>query len=786
MRTIAHVLTLAAVALLGGTAAARADTSCTGPLSGTVNGNIVVPNGASCTLSNATVSGDVHVLQNASLTIDATEQPTTINGNVLANGCTSALLEGGVTVSDSVQIRQCSQQSGFIGPGVKIGANFQCINNPGGCEAELGTVQGSVQIEGSNASDISLVSVGGNLQCGGNTPAPTHNFGPDFVTGIEQGQCAARLGFAPPTTAPSCVASTLNVPNVTVTSATMVPASTITVPAGTFSVPEYCQVIGKVATSGECPTTGPWATGCGPSSAEFRLNLPPVWNNHFLFEGCGGNCGSVTSTSVNSVDAAEALGLGYAVVNTDTGHEQDPATILLTWAVSDSTPPVVNQSAIIDFYYRAVHQVTVAAKQYVEAFYTAPIDYAYFDGCSTGGRQSMVEGTRYPVDYDGLVVGDPAISYHNGRLSTQKQGLAFVPAGTYIPPATAAQVDAAVMASCDALDGVVDGLIQNPAACNILPSVLAGQGILTTPQANGLQAYILPETDTSGVPLFPGMPISDLNTANFITPGTNDELTTAPPFPTAAEPWGAATCPYATCGGLGPSAWSLGEVAIKAYIEENQFFDVNPNGPTPNWPQTVSATGNTVSPATVALLYQQAGLGDADDPYKLMNFLKKGGKVVWYHGGSDSLISPFISYWYYEQLAALMGGYDPTQNSVRLFIEPGMDHCSGGVSPNSFDTLQALDKWVTKGVAPEGILATAPTSTLPSSGRTMPLCKFPEEASYSGSGNVYSAANWSCNPSDTSMLAVGATGLASGADTSTALEHLYSPIPEGLGATIPY
>jgi feruloyl esterase len=598
---------------------------------------------------------------------------------------------------------------------------------------------------------------------------------------------AALLGGASAVRADTaCVASTLSVPHVTVTSATLVPASTVTLPAGTFSVPEYCQVIGAVATSGECPETGPWATGCGPGSAEFRLNLPPVWNHKFLFEGCGGNCGSVTSTSVNPVDAAEALGLGYAVVNTDTGHEQDPATILLTWAVSIGTPPVVNSSAIIDFYYRAVHQVTVATKQYVELYYGAPIDHAYFDGCSTGGRQSMVEGTRYPDDYDGLIVGDPAISYHNGRFSTLKQGLAFVPAGTYIPLSTVQDVDAAVMASCDALDGMEDGLIQNPAACNILPSALAAQGILTTAQANALQAYILPETDTSGLPLFPGMPISDLSTANFIAPGTNDEITTAPPFPTAAEPWGAATCPYATCGGLGPSAWSLGEVAIKAYVEQNQFFDVNPNGPPPNWPQTVSATGNTVSPATVALLYATAGLGDADDPYHLMHFLKKGGKVVWYHGASDSLLSTFISYWYYEQLASLMGGYAPAQDSVRLFIEPGMDHCGGGISPNSFDTLQALDKWVTKGVAPEGILATAPTSTLPSSGRTMPLCKFPEEASYSGSGNVYSAANWSCNPDDTGMLAVGTTGLTSGADTATALQHLYDPIPQGLGAPIPY
>src|SRR5437762_4103366 len=127
------------------------------------------------------------------------------------------------------------------------------------------------------------------------------------------------------------------------------------------------------------------------------------------------------------------------------------------------------------------------------------------------------------------------------------------------------------MASCDALDGATDGLIQNPAACNILPSDLAAQGILTTAQANALKAYILPETDTSGLPLFPGMPISDLSTAGFMN---NDEIATAPPFPTVAEPWGARTCPYATCGGLGPSAWSLGEVAIKAYVEQNQFFDV--------------------------------------------------------------------------------------------------------------------------------------------------------------------------------------------------------------------
>jgi hypothetical protein len=254
---------------------------------------------------------------------------------------------------------------------------------------------------------------------------------------------------------------------------------------------------------------------------------------------------------------AEALGLGYAVVNTDTGHEQDPATILLNWAVSIGTPPVVNASAIIDFCYRAVHQVTVATKQYVEAYYSEPIDRAYIDGCSTGGRQSMVEGTHYPVDCDGLIVGDPAIAASYGGTSTVKQALAFVPTGAWIPypstafptnPNTVAAADAAVTASCDAVDGVTDGLIQNPAACNILPSALgpSGSGVLTTAQTNALQAYILPVTDaTLGQPLFPGMPISDISTSGF---EGNSETTFAPPFPTAAEPWGVATRPYATCG----------------------------------------------------------------------------------------------------------------------------------------------------------------------------------------------------------------------------------------------
>jgi feruloyl esterase len=564
---------------------------------------------------------------------------------------------------------------------------------------------------------------------------PTHAFGPDFVSGDLQGQCAASLGFAPLTTAPSCIASTFNVPNLTVASAIHLAAQP------TF--PEVCIVTGAVATSGE---------GYGPGSAQFEVILPVHWNGRFLFVGCGGNCGTLSFTSgavsTNMVDGPEASPLGYATVFTDAGHEQNPTTPDLTWAVSETG--VVNMPAIIDYQFRAVHQVTVATKQYVEAYYSQPIDHAYFDGCSTGGRQSLMEGEHYPVDYDGLVVGDPGI----GISAQFRETKAFIPTLAYIPYSTLAQVDTAVKASCDALDGVTDGLIQNPARCSFVPSSLVRGGVLTASQAAALQSYITRGSDPSGVPVSPGMPISDLSTAGF--EGTV-ELSTPAPDPTAAEPWGAK--------GVGPTAWTSADANIRTYDEENQSFDVNND-----WPVTVSAAGNVIPDATLALLSQRTGAGDPDDPFKLANFLNKGGKVIMYHGGSDPLLSPFLSIWFYEELAALHGGYRHTQDSARLFIVPGMGHCGGGVAPNSFDTLQALDNWVTNRVAPEGIVATAPN------GRTMPLCKFPEEASYSGSGDVNLAANWSCNPNDQRMLQVGRDGVTAGADPATALEFLYEAI----------
>ena len=189
----------------------------------------------------------------------------------------------------------------------------------------------------------------------------------------------------------------------------------------------------------------------GPAWPEFVLKLPAAWNHRYVFFGCGGNCGSVDSVSANAVDVAAALSLGFATVNTDAGHEQDPSTPDPTWILL--APGVPNEPAIVDFYYRAVHQVTVATKALAQDYYSAEIEYAYFDGCSTGGRQALMEGERYPDDYDGLIAGDPVMDLDTQRAATIKQAKAFLPTAAYIPYPLIASIDAAVLANCDALDG---------------------------------------------------------------------------------------------------------------------------------------------------------------------------------------------------------------------------------------------------------------------------------------------------------------------------------------------
>ncbi len=508
--------------------------------------------------------------------------------------------------------------------------------------------------------------------------------------------------------------STLGVPNMTITSANDVPAAAPN--------PQYCDVKGSVATNEE---------GAGPNSAGFEAMLPANWNGKFIFNGVGGLAGSFNS-SANPVDRALFLARGYATAVTDTGHlSTDP-----TWQFTSPGQP--NTAKIVDYFYRAVHQVTLAAKQLTKDYYHATtISHSYFDGCSNGGKMGLLEATRYPEDYDGVIAGAPWLDPLGTSLWSLKNTQALL-AG-YIPPSLLPAVDAAIKKQCDATDGLADGLIQNPAKCSFNPDSLV-PGILTQPQADALKSIIKPVSDDKGNFVYPGSSVSLGLPANSLV----NELATPPANAKSSQPWGD-TAP--------PANWNL----AKGIILNLGFYDpaVDLNNAVEN--------GGVVQSSTLKLLYDRLGPDIPDDPSKLATFLEKGGKLQIYHGYDDLIISPYRSIWFYEDLAEKTGGYKKLEGQARLFMVPGMQHCTGGPGPNAFDTLSALEKWVEKGVAPDSIVATHSTGGVVD--RTMPLCKFPEQARYKGSGEVTDAASWTCPSNDRSLLDVGPNGVQSGLDS---------------------
>jgi feruloyl esterase len=733
--------------------------TCTGVLNGYFD-NVVVPVGVSCTLNLATIEHDVTVSKGASLSIIGQSAPTpaiavTIGGNLNAKGCTQVVLDGslgGIAVRHNVDIEGCGKQSGFVGPGIVIGGDFICSNNAVPCLADQGTVVGSVVIRNnssSTASDVSGNIIGGDLSCSSNSPAPADAGGANYVGGTARGQCGAT--FVSNVAPPRC-STALNLAQTPDTSIFYVQDV-----AASGSTPEYCQVVGAIETHGDG----------GQGSAGFLLRLPQQWNNRFVFMGCGGPCGSIgtldfqtgivtPSLSVNAVDSAEALGLGYAVVNTDTGHEPIAGSNLQPWALLDVGVP--NKPALYDNLYRAVHHVTLPAKQLVEEYYNGGISYAYFDGCSTGGRQGMVEATKYPEDYDGVISGAPVFDADSISAWNDKAFAVWLAPGAFISSATIANLDAAVLANCDALDGVKDGLIQNPQLCTLDPNSLAGT-VLTQPQATAVRNYISQVFDTKGRNVYPGTPLGHWSTTGVF--GYINFQDAPAPHPTSPQPWSATGAQVTSGSVVGPALFTLGDPGIRYQKEQDPNFDtIN------EWPEgaNIGQPANVISADMLELMKKRVGRGNGDDPRKLKTFLHQNRKLIMYHGFADHLATPYRTIWYYRELADQEGGYSKLQNNVRLFMVPGMGHCGGGSSPNSFDTLQTLANWVENGIAPDSLPA-ANTS----SGASMPLCQFPEQATYVG-GSPNSASSWKCDSNDHRLLSTpGLDGLIAGMDHNDGL-----------------
>lgn len=513
--------------------------------------------------------------------------------------------------------------------------------------------------------------------------------------------------------------SALHVPKMTVASATDVPAS--------GQLPAFCDVKGSVETEG--------------NSAGFEVRLPANWNGKFVFFGVGGLAGNLFPAA-SRADVEGSLRDGYASAITDAGHSAPGADA--SWALI--SPGVPNTPKLVDYYYRAAHEVTAAAKNLVLSYFASKtIKRAYFDGCSNGGRMALMEAERYPDDYDGIISGAPFMSA--GAILPTVMRNKTLSAGNYIPGSALEAVDAAVNASCDAADGMKDGLIQNPAMCAFNAKSLVCKGdaaanCLSQTQAESLQTYFRAVRDSHGNIVYSGWSVSDLSGRGGAAQWTFGR--TMPDFQ-SADLW-------ATHAPLG---WQFSEDIIHYMVALDpkykvRTFDVSPDG--------------VIGDAALKLFNERMELLAVGDAAKLQAFREKGKKLLMYHGFSDPALSPFRTIQLYEELAAMTsGGYPNLQKSVRLFMVPGMQHCGGGPGPNSFSTLDALDRWVEGGTPPEQILATKYVNDDPAQGiaRTMPLCKFPQQAKYNGAGDVNAAANWSC-ADQPSLLSVGPNGVEAG------------------------
>ena len=481
----------------------------------------------------------------------------------------------------------------------------------------------------------------------------------------------------------------LSLPNATITMAQSVAAGAFSPPAtGRGAVqdtafrqlPAFCRVAAELRPSDD-------------SDIKIEIWMPlENWNNKFQAVGNGGLGGFITYTAGSGGigrGMAEALKRGYATASTDTGHTGNTAA-----------PFLGHPEKLVDFGYRAVHEMTVVAKAIINAFYGSRPKFSYWNSCSSGGRQGLMEAQRFPADYDGIIAGAPANP--PTRLASWNvyvgQAALKNPANT-IPAAKYPMIHQAVLNACDAVDGLKDGLIDDPTRCHFDFKSLQcfnqdSSTCLTAPQAELARLVTNPAVSSkTGEVIFPGLALgSELGWANKI-------------------------------GGPEPNA--LGTDQFKYVV----FKD-------PNWDWRTFVLESAVAAADKI----DNGMTNAMDP-DLTTFSRRGGKLLLYHGWADQNFSALSTINYYKSVLDKMGSVQ-TPEWLRLFLAPGMGHCGGGEGPNEFDAVAALEQWVENGKAPAHIIASHRTDGRVN--RTRPLCHYPQVAKYKGSGNIDEATNFAC------------------------------------------
>jgi hypothetical protein len=467
-------------------------------------------------------------------------------------------------------------------------------------------------------------------------------------------------------------------------------------------LPPFCRVVAE-------------ATPSADSSIKIEVWMPPKgqsgvgWNGKLQGRGNGGFAGEIAYQQL-----AVGVSQGYAMTGTDTGHTGGPTEA--SWALG-------HPEKVTDFGYRGIHEMTRVAKAVIKTYYGKDPQYSYFWGCSNGGRQALMEAQRFPEDYDGILAGAPA-NYWTHLLTkalADAQATTLDPA-SYIPPGKLPAIARAVNAACDAQDGVSDGIVNDPKKCHFDPAVMLckegdSEKCLTMAQVTALKKLYEGPNDAKGRKIFPGY------------------VAGAEEGPGGWDTWITGSAPgkslmFAFSGGYfsnfvyEKADWNYKDASVEQAMKD--------------------AEGKTA---------QSLNATEAN----LAAFKARGGKLILYHGWNDPAISALNTINYYNDVVSRMGARE-SEAFVRLYMVPGMQHCSGGPGTDSFgqgsadakdaqhNVETALEQWVENRIAPSAIVATKyeggdPTKRVK---MTRPLCPYPQIAKYNGKGNTNDAGNFAC------------------------------------------
>lgn len=471
-----------------------------------------------------------------------------------------------------------------------------------------------------------------------------------------------------------------------------------------FKSKEIVQISAKTIAADAAAPMHCRVTGMLAPEIAFEVSLPAKWNGRFYMIGNGGHAGENMEDPGRVSQRNAALQLGFAFAQTNTGHDsrKEPGG---TFVLS-------NPQKAIDYAYRAVHLTAVTAKDITKNYYGKQVSKAYWNSCSNGGRQGLIEAQRYPDDFDGVIANAPWVDqtgFTIGAMWNQK-ALSEAPVST----AKLSMVAGKVMERCDAVDGLKDGLIDDPRKCAFdahkdVPACQAGSDTsdcLTGAQADAImKVYGGPVSN--GKPFFPGyMPGSEMVVA---AGGSSNWIGMIEGAQPTAK----------------PADFNLAENTMRYLVH---------TPPTPDWDYKTFDFDKDIS-----TLNEWSKKADAKNP-DLSKFRKEGGKLLMTYGWADQILQPMMGVKYFEDAVAKNG--PKTTDFFRLFMVPGMSHCSGGIGTDQFDPMTALVDWVEKGKAPATMKASRVVNGQVQ--RTRPLCMYPQVARYSGQGSIDDAANFSC------------------------------------------